>query len=411
MVGYAYRRVPFYRRALDERALRPSDFQSAADLARLPLIDSVQVRTNLGDFTPTDLDRLPHQTYSTSGTLANAVKFIHWDHAALLNYLAHHERDRVVLNALAGAGDLQRQAFILTPGSPSERLREFWVRHTLLPRNAGDRHLISMFAPFEEVRERLNRIRPQVVFSFGSFTDRFFRYLADRSLELASPRVWVYGGDGLSATGAELMRRFGCIPYSTYQATETGRIGFQCERLGGFHLNLDLVALRLVDPRGDSVCRGESGEVVVSSLTNRATLLLNYRLNDRATLATAACPCGRGLPLLERLEGRSTDVVQLPDGREMSVPALEVFLIKQVDATIQTQLVIQATDQLIWRVVPARGVNCEVLRLEFQQRCRAVLGDRVAVGVEFLDSIPPTPAGKVPKVVSTLDPTVAGVVR
>jgi phenylacetate-CoA ligase len=85
---------------------------------------------------------------------------------------------------------------------------------------------------------------------------------------------------------------------------EAGTIGFQCERREGFHLNVDLCAVRIVDAEGRTVPPGTSGDIVISSLDNRATVLLNYRIGDRGTLSPQPCPCGRSLPLLASLEGR-----------------------------------------------------------------------------------------------------------
>jgi len=62
---------------------------------------------------------------------------------------------------------------------------------------------------------------------------------------------------------------------------------------------------------------GESGDVVVSNLVNRATVLLNYRLGDIARKLSRTCPCGRSLPLLSFPEGRNDEYLQLASGKVM----------------------------------------------------------------------------------------------
>ncbi len=74
------------------------------------------------------------------------------------------------------------------------------------------------------------------------------------------------------------------------------------------------MALRVVDGKGMTLPPGKTGEIVVSNLINRATVLLNYRTGDLGMLSPAACPCGRTLPTIERLDGRTDDVLPLPDG-------------------------------------------------------------------------------------------------
>jgi phenylacetate-CoA ligase len=160
-----------------------------------------------------------------------------------------------------------------------------------------------------------------------------------------------------------------------------------------------LCAVRLVDAQGNAVLPGESGEVVVSILVNPATVLLNYRLGDRGVLATAPCPCGRSLPLLERLEGKTTDFIQLPDGREVSTWLLESRMARALDSTLQHQVVIVGPGRLLLRAVPLSTVDRETLLRVFAELTRTVLGPGVQVDVELVEEIVPTPTGKLRRVV------------
>ena len=116
------------------------------------------------------------------------------------------------------------------------------------------------------------------------------------------------------------IRDSGVRLWSGYSAIETGRVGFQCEVGRGHHLNLDSCALRVVGRDGRPASNGEEGDLVVSNLVNRATVILNYRSGDVGAMGEGPCSCGRTLPLLARMHGRSSDIVRLADGREL--PAL-----------------------------------------------------------------------------------------
>src|SRR5260370_23422080 len=63
---------------------------------------------------------------------------------------------------------------------------------------------------------------------------------------------------------------------------------------------------------------GESGSVIVTDLTNRAMPIIRYQVGDVAAMTDRVCSCGRGLPLLERLEGREADYVLTPAGELIS---------------------------------------------------------------------------------------------
>ena len=94
---------------------------------------------------------------------------------------------------------------------------------------------------------------------------------------------------------------------SVYQAVEIGIIGWECERQCGHHLNVDLCPIRILDSDRRELPIGESGQVVTSNLVNRGTVLLNYMLGDLATRLPEPCGCGRSLPLLSHVQGRTTD--------------------------------------------------------------------------------------------------------
>src|SRR5207247_3744739 len=144
-------------------------------------------------------------------------------------------------------------------------------------------------------------VRPRVAYSHGSYADQFLRYVRARAEQVALPRVWVVGADMVSSAAREVAGELGCILYSTYSAVEAGRLGFQCEHLDGYHLNVDACAVRIVDRGGRSVPPGQTGEIVISNLSNRATVLLNFAVGDRGALDPTPCKCGRSLPLLARL--------------------------------------------------------------------------------------------------------------
>lgn len=90
---------------------------------------------------------------------------------------------------------------------------------------------------YQTVVEALERIRPDVAFSYGSYLEHFAAFLRDRGLRPPMPKIWACGADAMSAHWREFVtREFGCAVFANYAATETGRIGFQCERRCGFHL-------------------------------------------------------------------------------------------------------------------------------------------------------------------------------
>ncbi|MHB0859464.1 MAG: phenylacetate--CoA ligase family protein [Anaerolineae bacterium] len=400
-IRHAYRTVPYYRRVMDNLGLSPDDIRTADDLAKLPLIDDAMLRNEPEQFVSSLYGEHKRHSLHTSGTHSGHRTEVYWDEGALLRQLAHHERHRMVLNRLLGQGWGQQQLYILSPVSTTLWLRAFWDERILAPRRMVQRQVVSANEPYDVIIERLNAVRPAVVFSYGSYADHLARHVTDQGIEVAGPRVWMYGGDMLSDAGRQMLeQKLGCVVYSTYQTAEAGRVGFQCERCQGFHLNTDLCAVHLVDEQGGAVPAGERGEVVVSNLLSRAMVLLNLRLGDLAVIRSDPCPCGRSLPVLERLEGKRAEAIYLADGRALSVYQVENACREPLEFTRAAQLVQIAPQRLVWRVVPFEKVNREDLRSQLSAQATRFLNGQVEVSVEFVQEIPSTPQAKFRRLVT-----------
>jgi phenylacetate-CoA ligase len=396
IVRHAYRTVPFYRQELSRLHLAEKDLRTAADLAKLPLIDGALVQQNRGMFLSEKYRNGGTQSFSTSGSQTQVPRVIEWDNGSVLRKLAVAERDRTVLNRILAPGSGRKRLYLLPDSSLSLTIRAYWEDRTLLAADLGPDQKLSPWVPYEVVAEHINQHRPALVFSYGSYADLFFRYLSDRHIPFNPPRVWAVAGDMLSPQGKTLMERdFGCVVHSVYQATETGRIGFQCERCSGFHLNIDLCAVRIADDKGNTLPAGESGQVIISNLHNRATVLLNYRLGDWATMAKTPCGCGRSLPLLDKLEGRTSEVLTLADGRRITGFALRMDCKDALDGVLQDQLIQSSPDLIRWRIVPLGGTDRQQLRKRLIIKSTDVLGEQTRVEVEIVEHIPFSRHGKI----------------
>ena len=192
---------------------------------------------------------------------------------------------------------------------------------------------------------------------YGSYVGALFREFHDQKIPIHLPKLISYGADAMAEADRLLIEReFGVPVISTYQCTEVLRIGFVCEQRQGFHISTDAVAFRVLDDENREVAPGESGNFVVSNLTNRATVLLNYKLGDVVTRGKMPCPCGRTLPMIQSIRGRSDDLLRLADGRVMhgqlaAEPLLAITDVRQV------QVVQHAPDRFLLRAVAKPGAD------------------------------------------------------
>jgi phenylacetate-CoA ligase len=404
MAAHAWATVPHYRDTMMELGLRPADVRSADDLAALPLVSGRELAGAPQRFYSSRYDEATTLTLHSSGTNGRA-KAVRYDRAALFEALAHGQRQRAVLAHFTGKRTAYREMSVIRAESVATQMRRFYETHAWVPRSMDvQRCILPLELPFDEMLRRINEFRPDLLAGYGSHLGALLRWAWEQGRNLHRPRVIWYGADAMPLADRELIEnRLGVPVLSTYQADEALRIGFQCERREGFHLSLDDVAVRVVKPDGSPAGPGEQGEIVISNLSNRATVLLNYRLGDVVTLPTAPCACGRTLPTIERIAGRADDLVVLPDGQSRH-SLLFLAPLHAVPGVVQVQLVQETLGALSVLVVCDPSGHWPSIKDSVEQLARRLLGEGMAVSASRVAEIPREPSGKTRAVISHCRP-------
>lgn len=394
MVRFAWREVPFYREAMANARLRPEDFRSADDLALLPLIGKAELEENPAQFSPAG--RRPYGlTLQSSGTSGRS-RAVHHDASALFSSLVNGHRQRLALGSIVGKRTGYREAVIARLDGHHHDIREFYESNAWLPSRWELRRLmISPMESFPKILARLEEFRPDVVGGYGVHLGAYFRWLNREKPGGHLPSAIIYGAERMpDADRCVIEEQLGVAVFSFYQAAEALRIAFQCEQRQGLHVSLDQIAVRAIDSEGRSLGPGGSGELVISNLVNRATVLLNYRLGDVVTLGRERCPCGRSLPTIESIDGRADDLVLLPDGS--SVHSIEILRrLEAVAGVVQVQLLQEELRRFRLLVVWQEPVGWRDGEASLRAAFAASLGEDAALNIERVPVILPEAGGKV----------------
>ncbi len=398
MVAYAYKYVPYYRETMDRLKLSPENFRTAADLARLPILERDQLQRNLDSLTSTEPRDLP-DFETMSGGSAGSPRTMRWNTAAIFESAGHAERERSIIAGMVGRFTHYRESVIASSYGAEENIQLLYRERAVLPSRVMLQHQrLSILDSAEKQLRQLNEFKPDVIRAYGSSIAHLFSYIEESGVSFHRPKVIFYDAADLPTSVRQLISdKYGIQVLSAYQAVEAFKIGFECERHTGLHLNVDLYPLRLVDADGVDVPRGENGDVIVSNLVNRATVLLNYRLGDIAHLLPERCRCGRTLPLLSFISGRTDDVIRLSSGEVIHPQVVRVMF--SAEQTIwQYQVVQEEADS--FRVAIVGGDDREGLRDRLTKRFESSFGPNVRVNFSFVDSITPSAGGKVRPVLS-----------
>jgi phenylacetate-CoA ligase len=129
--------------------------------------------------------------------------------------------------------------------------------------------------------------------------------------------VLTHGQQTSAADEAVFARVWGARCLDHYSSKEGGQMAYTCPSGHGLHVNAESVLVEIVDAHGRAVPHGEEGHVVVTPFVSTAQPLIRYDQGDIARFGPP-CSCGRGLPVIAGISGRTLAISRHPDGRQMA---------------------------------------------------------------------------------------------
>lgn len=393
LIRHAYRHTPYYRRVMDAAGVGPEDVRTPDDLARLPLLERTHARDHGEERTAT-APPFAAVTKSTSGSTGRPLTFsfnaesLHWRNAT-------RWRGYGWAGYAMGNRALHYWGFGATP--PSSRLERLKVEldHRLKRDryvDCGNRSPENLARVVDEIR----RYRPEVIVAYSQAAATLARFVNEQGLRAWDTIPVLVGAERLfDHDRAQITEAFGPAVFETYGGRETMLIGSECSAHDGLHTSMETMIVELVVRNPDGTTRaarsGESGEVTITDLHNLAQPFVRYVNGDLAVAREdVVCGCGRFLRRIGPVDGRVTETLRDAAGNPVNGLTFNI-LFASLDAR-QFQVVQHADRRLTLKIVPAAEVTPAI-----RQQMLAFAGKYlpgIAVTIEVVDEIPPTPAGK-----------------
>ena len=398
LLEHCYRDVPFYQRQWRELGVTPDDIRSLEDYARLPLLTKATIRDHADELKSTSWrDRMLYK--STSGSTGEPMQFGFTRES--------NERRQAVMwrgygwaNAFPG----RRSLMLWGAGLGSPSLKRRWKDR--LYHAAFGRRIVNSFAMTEanmgDYADVIDSYRPEILLGYFSPLLRLAQWLLANGRRVHRPKAFIVCGEAMHEFQRQMIENaFGCPAFNTYGCREFMLIAAECEQRRGMHVNADHLLVECGAP-GCSQLHANTGEAVITDLYNYGMPFIRYATGDVITTSAEPCICGRGLPLISRVEGRMLDAIRTPDGRIL--PGMFFpFLLKEVPGVKQYQVVQRQLDRLDVSLVRGETFNDDSLAM-IRHEIHKVLGDKIEVHYHFVDDIAPTRSGKTRLTISELPP-------
>ena len=387
-LAHAAATVPFYRQTYARMGIGPDAIRSVADLERLPIVTRAQIQERPEAFLSSLGDRRAWRRSHTSGSTGRPL--VSWFDSACWLHVKYVLKTRRLL----ASGWRPGQRVIIVEAIAPEALMRHAERDALPgeQRLKGRRYL-SVFEPPAQHLDAYRRFRPHYVYAFPSYLAALADVWDAPMRKTVPLRALMTSAEWLPpAARRRLQEGFGAPVLDVYGSTECKEIAWQCREQDGYHVNMDSVIVEVVDAEGRQVGSGVTGELLVTTLTNRAMPLIRYALGDLGQRMAGACRCGRGLTRLQRIEGRVNDRLTAPDEGFLSPYALTTA-IEAYPAVLQYKVVQREAQRLEVQVVLRPGVNGSALEA-IASSVRRCAGGRWRVEVRSMPAIPPDASGK-----------------
>lgn len=299
---------PFYKQRLEEAGIGPEDIHSLDDLRRIPFT----TKQDLRDTYPFGIASVPLEKctrlHSSSGTTGNPTVILHtkkdleqWANAvARCLWMVGCRPDDVFQNSsgygmfTGGLGfqyGAERLGMLTVPAAAGNTLRQ-----------------IKFITDFGTT----------VLHAIPSYAARLYEVMCEKGIDPGKDtrlRIMAIGAEPHSEdTRRRIEDMLGVKAYNSFGMSEMcgPGVAFECKEQNGMHIWEDYYIVEIVDPDTlEPVPDGEVGEMVLTTLNREAMPLLRYRTRDLTRILPGKCPCGREHKRLDRMKGRSDDMIIL----------------------------------------------------------------------------------------------------
>ncbi len=391
LTACACQNVPYYKKLFNSMMIKPDSI----NFKSFPFLDKSLIRENLDQFKSIKSDNLTRS--NTGGSTGEPLIFylgkrrISADIAAKLRATRWWGVD---------VGDPE----IVIWGSPVELKKQDIVR------NIRDRLFRTrVLSAFDMSEKKMNeyvaiikKYKPKHIFGYPSSIYILSKFAKQSNIKLHDIGVKVVfcTAERLYDYQRELISDVFNAPVANgYGGRDAGFIAHECPQ-GGMHITAESIIVEIVDQKGNSLPPGCKGEIVITHLDSQDFPFIRYKTGDIGVLSEDICSCGRGLPLLKSIEGRTTDFIITPDGKIMHGLSL-IYILRELHGIKEFKIIQEKPDYFrvdIVRDDDFRSENETLIRNGFKQR----IGTGIQVIFNYLPTIEAEGSGKFRYVVSNV---------
>jgi phenylacetate-CoA ligase len=393
LMKHAYENCGFYRARMDQAGLHPGSIHTVERLTALPVLTKKDIQDFGEAMLATNISEHARLRNQTGGSTGSPLQF-YVDKERFDSRMASTDRHNRWVGLRPGDWHAYlwgaRLDQLIKPG-----LKD-WVRNNLLYRRIELNTSFITEEHWHTLLAELRKKKPRFLIAYARSAVLLANYMRENKISDVKFDAIITTAEVLFPEERQLLEQvLGGQVFNRYGCREVSVIASECEH-HSMHVNAEALLVEISPETA-----GASGKVLITDLLNYSMPLIRYEVGDVSEWATQQnCACGRGLPILQDIQGRTTDFLQLIDGRRISGPALTLVVADMSDVR-QVQFVQRGVTDIELRVVPGRGYG-EHTKAELRHRLSLYLGDLVDLKLSETTAIASETSGKYRFVVSDM---------
>lgn len=395
LLQHAQENVPYYKGLFAKSNFVPEKMKSSDDFQKVPFLTKNDIRKNTQDMIASNAKKLTQ--WSTGGSTGHPLIF-YVDNERIACDIAAKIRSRRWWGVDIGDRELcfWGSPIEINAQSRLKKVRDKFINTRLLSVYDLTKDSMNCYVQI------LKKFRPKHIFGYGTGLYIFARFILENKVNLNDINIKVIfsTAEVLSDYKREIIEEtFNCPVADGYGGRDGGFITHECPQKQ-MHISSDQLYIEIIN--GDRPAKqGEEGEIVVTNFHSYGMPFIRYKMGDIAVLSETSCSCGRHLPVLKKLLGRSQDVIITEEGRIIHW----VFFMKLIEGLKgieQFRVVQKGLDKICIDIVKNSLFESVCVQM-IVDKIKQNMGENTDVEINFPQHIPMEKSGKFKWIISELN--------
>ena len=357
LLRHAATQVPFYADRLRAAGFRAGKTPVATIWNAIPILTRTDIQAAGDRLRAKSFPKShgPTRERSTSGSTSRPVRIATTQYTSF-HWTCLNMRDRMWHNV-----DLAGTLVLLTDGARKMGKQPFvelgsWSLDVTSLRKAGKQFKVNPSLEIGALVRIIRRIDPAYIQTRPSQLNLLLKQCETSGERFAGLRAVFCLSEVVTETLRQACRDIlGVAIIDCYSCAEMGYLALQCPEEGRLHVQSEMVHIEILGADDRPCAPGETGRVVATSLHNYAMPLIRYEIGDEAEVG-ATCDCGRSLPVIQKVLGRTQDYLKLRSGQSVRADTRH-YAIARIPPIIEFQLVQRSLERIEVLLVTRRPLD------------------------------------------------------